>query len=112
MTAGSVDITRYTTHGHAFTAATDTAAASIPDMTFVGPQALGEARGLADPCHVPVGPHQDRLPLEQDEPTLAERLVEGRAKHLLLERAADQAVAVLARQRPAVGQHQLGHLGG
>ena len=41
---------------------------------------------------------------------LAERLVEHRAVHLLLERAADQAVAVLARERTAILEHQLGDL--
>ena len=43
---------------------------------------------------------------------LAEGLVEHRAEHLLLERAAHQAVAVLARERAAVLQHQVGDLVG
>ena len=41
---------------------------------------------------------------------LAEGLVEHAAVHLLLERAADQAVAMLAREGTAVLEHQLGDL--
>ena len=40
---------------------------------------------------------------------LAERLVERRAVHLLLKRTAHQAVAVLAGERAAVLEHQIGH---
>jgi hypothetical protein len=40
MTTGSVDILRYAPHAATFTVTTDTAAASIPDTGFVGPQAL------------------------------------------------------------------------
>ncbi len=39
---------------------------------------------------------------------LAKRLVEHRSIHLLLERAADQAVAMFARERPAILEHQVG----
>ena len=43
---------------------------------------------------------------------LPERLVEHRPEHLLHERAADQAVAVLARQRAAELEHQVGDVVG
>ncbi len=43
---------------------------------------------------------------------LAEGPVQHRAIHLLLERAADQSVAVLARERAAIPEHQLGDLAG
>ena len=44
--------------------------------------------------------------------TLPERLVELRAEHLLVEGAAHQAVAVLARQRAAELEHEIGDLVG
>ncbi len=40
MTSGSLDVLRYTPHAATFTVMTDTAAAAIPDMSFLGPQAL------------------------------------------------------------------------
>ena len=42
----------------------------------------------------------------------AERLVEHRPEHLLHERAAHQAVAVLARERAAELEHQVGDVVG
>ena len=41
---------------------------------------------------------------------LAERLVERVAEHLAHERAAHQAIAMLARKRAAEFEHQVGHL--
>ena len=43
---------------------------------------------------------------------VAERLVEGGAEHPFHEAAADETVAVFPRQRPAVGEHQVGAGGG
>ncbi len=69
-------------------------------------QVRGDRRRVDDPSGI-----EDALRVEGPL-HLAERLVERRAEHLLVEGAAHQAVAVLARERAAELEHEIGDIVG